>query len=316
MKFSVTIPTFKARYLSEAIQSVADQSYADWELIIVDDCSPEDIKSIVTPWLDDSRIRYYRNTKNCGALNVVDNWNICLSHCTGDYVICIGDDDKLLPCCLEEYNRLIEKYPALNVYHARTEIINERGELISLQEPRPEWESALSLIWNRWAYRPKQFIGDFCYNTQYLKNEGGYFKLPLAWGSDDITSVLAARSNGIANTQSFCFQYRDNGLTITSCSRYAEKKLEASLREYEWFTSFLREEANKALPPTDSAYIKTIEVHRQNYFKKEFGNDFIYGVKGNPFRIRHYYRKLKPLHYPTTTYVRWYITSLYHLFFK
>lgn len=63
MKFSITIPTYKSRYLKEAIESVVSQTYTDWELIIVDDCSPEDLPSIVQPFLTDSRIRFYRNEK-------------------------------------------------------------------------------------------------------------------------------------------------------------------------------------------------------------------------------------------------------------
>ena len=65
-----------------------------------------------------ARIRYYVNEKNCGAENVVDNWNICLGYARGDYVICMGDDDKLLSTCLKEYAKLIERYPGLGVYHA------------------------------------------------------------------------------------------------------------------------------------------------------------------------------------------------------
>ena len=314
MKFSVTIPTFKARYLAEAIQSVSEQSYADWELIIVDDCSPEDIKSIVTPWLDDSRIHYYRNDHNCGAPNLVDNWNICLSYCTGDYVICMGDDDRMLPCCLDEYAKLIEKYPDLNVYHARTEIINEKGETVSLQEPRPEWEPMLSLIWNRWTSRDQQFIGDFCYRRQHLAAKGGYFKLPLAWGSDDVTAARAARSHGIANTQAFCFQYRKNSQTITSSTSNAKMKLGATLQQYEWFDHLLSELRSEPLSDDDRKYFETIETPRRIYYTKSFGKDIIDGVRGNPLRLRWYYRQLKPLHFPPSTFIRWYLSSLYHLF--
>ena len=96
MKFSVTIPTYKVQYLREAVESVVSQTYPDWELIIIDDCSPENLRAAVEPFLADSRISYFRNERNCGVVNVVDNWNICLSHCTGDYVICMGDDDRLL----------------------------------------------------------------------------------------------------------------------------------------------------------------------------------------------------------------------------
>ena len=106
MKFSVTIPAYKAKFLKEAIESVLSQTYEKFELIIVDDNSPENLKAIVDEF-SDSRIRYYRNPQNCGAVNVVDNWNICLSYCTGEYVICMGDDDRLLPNCLYEYLKLI-----------------------------------------------------------------------------------------------------------------------------------------------------------------------------------------------------------------
>ena len=316
MKFSITIPTFKKRFLHEAIQSVIDQTYQDWELIIVDDCSPEDIKSVVNPFLSDTRIRYYRNEKNCGAANVVDNWNICLSYCTGDYVICIGDDDRLLPCCLDEYKSLIEEYPNLNVFHAWTQIINAEGDVINLQEPRPKWESAISLIWNRWAYRKNQYIGDFCYKLQFLKAKGGYYKLPLAWGSDDITAVMAAQENGIANTQHFCFQYRDNELTITCSHKHANHKLEASLKEYEWFSHFFEIQANRQLSETDKVYMQTIETQRQDYFRREFGKDCIDGIKGNPFKLPKYYRNLKSMNYPKSIFIKWYFSSLYHCLFK
>ncbi|MBQ8096019.1 MAG: glycosyltransferase [Prevotella sp.] len=314
MKFSITIPTFKSRYLAEAIQSVICQTYADWELIVVDDCSPEDIESVVAPWLSDSRIRYYRNDHNCGAFNLVDNWNICLSYCTGDYVICMGDDDRMLPCCLDEYAKLIGKYPNLNVYHARTEIINENGEVVSLQEPRPEWESMLSLIWNRWAHRDLQFIGDFCYRRQHLTAEGGYYKLPLAWGSDDVTAARAARSQGIANTQVFCFQYRQNNQTISSSTSHAKTKLLATLQQYDWFDHLLSALSTEQLSADDGKHFVTIEAPRRSYYTKSFGKDIIDGVRGNPLRLRWYYRQLKPLHFPTSTFLRWYLSSLYHLF--
>ena len=66
MKFSVAIPAYKPQFLKEAIESVQAQSFTDWELIIVDDCSPADLRSIVAPFLLDSRISYYRNEKNFG----------------------------------------------------------------------------------------------------------------------------------------------------------------------------------------------------------------------------------------------------------
>lgn len=310
MTFSITIPAYKSKYLSDAINSVLRQSYEDWELIIVDDCSPEELEKIVKPFLDDKRIQYHRNEKNCGAVDVVDNWNICLSYCKGDYVICMGDDDRLNANCLEEYSKLIEHYPGLEVYHARTEIIDEESKVIGYQEERPELESAISLLWNRWMVRENQYIGDFCYDIDKLRKHGGYYKLPLAWGSDDITAVRAAKEGGIANTKTFCFQYRKNSQTITS-SKNARIKLSASLSAHEWFQDFIRSIDTSTLSDTDKEYMRTIDDACHTYYYKSLGKNCADDLHGNPFRLPFWYQQMAVFNFPMYLYIKWYVKSIF-----
>lgn len=222
MKFSITIPAYKQKYLYEAIESCLAQTYKDFELIIVDDASPEDLKSVVDRF-QDFRIRYYRNEKNCGALNVVDNWNICLSYAHGDYVICMGDDDRLLPNCLEEYSELIEKYPDLDIYHGMTEIIDENSKVTNIQEARPEREGMYSMISGRLRNSRLQYIGDWLFKRTALERQNGYVNMPMAWGSDDLTAYTIAKNKGVANTQIPVFQYRISSLTISNSGHYREK---------------------------------------------------------------------------------------------
>lgn len=309
MKFSVLIPSYKPQYLREAVKSVINQTYTDWELIVVDDCSPSDLHAIVSPFLQDQRVHYYRNEKNCGAVNLVDNWNICLGHCTGDYVINIGDDDRLLPCCLEEYQKLIDRHPGLNVYHCRTEIINEQGVVTDLQEPRQEWESALSLVWHRWDFREKQYIGDFCYDTEYLKSVGGYFRIPLAWYSDEITATMAAKEKGIANTNAFCFQYRVNSQTITRSTTNVKVKIEAFITQYQWYTAFLDDMAREALSADDRRYLDTIDTQRRKALLLGAKRLCTTYAKGNPFRMVWCYRQLHHLGIGRSMFFKWYIQS-------
>lgn len=222
MKFSITIPAYKQKYLYEAIESCLAQTYKDFELIIVDDASPEDLKSVVDR-CQDSRIRYYRNEKNCGAMNVVDNWNICLGYAKGDYVICMGDDDRLLPNCLEEYSKLIEKYPDLDIYHGMTEIIDENGNVTNMQEARPEREGMYSMISGRLRNSRLQYIGDWLFKRTVLEQLNGYVNMPMAWGSDDLTAYTIAKNKGVANTQRPVFLYRISSLTISNSGHYREK---------------------------------------------------------------------------------------------
>lgn len=239
MKFSIIIPAFKINYLKEAIESVVNQTFEDFELLIFDDCSPHDIKSLANEYLADKRVRYFRNKSNYGAERLVDNWNNALSYCKGDYVICMGDDDRLTPNSLEIYADLISKYPEISVFHGQTEIIDENGNITEYLEPRFEKESVWQLIYYRWAgLGRQQFVGDFCYNRETLTKDGGFYNLPLAWGSDDITACIAASKNGIVNSQDTCFQYRKNRHTISN-SENADIKIKALLLQRKWYEEFL-----------------------------------------------------------------------------
>ena len=84
IKFSVTVPAYKAQFLSERIDSILAQTYKNFELIIVNDASPQDLESIVSLY-DDTRIRYYKNKFGFGAEHVVGNWNKRLECTKNEY---------------------------------------------------------------------------------------------------------------------------------------------------------------------------------------------------------------------------------------
>lgn len=282
--FTIAIPAYKSLYLKECIESILLQTYSNFEIVIVDDASPENLSAIVSQF-QDQRIRFYRNEKNCGALNVVDNWNICLSYAKGDYIICMGDDDKLLPNCLQEYVRLIEQYPNRHIYHARTEIINEKSEPYMIQEPRPIEESVYSMIWNRWHGR-LQFIGDFLYEIKTLRRNGGFFKLPLAWGSDDISSFIAATEGGIVNSQIPLFQYRVNKANISSTGKVNEK-LQAIDLYKEWYNRFLK--VCKAENEVDMIYLSMLLKEIEMVFNKKRKRVIKEDVVSGSFILRYSY---------------------------
>lgn len=284
IKFSIAIPAYKSKYLRETIVSCLSQTYNNFEVIVVDDCSPNDIKNIVNSF-SDNRIRYYRNEKNCGAINVVDNWNICLKYVTGDWVICMGDDDILAENTLAEYIKLIEKYPHVNLMHSRTIIIDESGEPIYILPDRIELESCLSYMYEKINENRLQFIGDFCFRVSVLRKKGGFYKLPLAWGSDDISTYLCA-DNGIANTNTPTFYYRSNQYTISSTGSQ-RIKLDAINREIKWIKDFLDNYIPEGI--VEELTLKMLRDRLSiNYFKKK-ANTMSYDIFSNPMCVFHYW---------------------------
>ncbi|MFB3080903.1 MAG: glycosyltransferase family 2 protein [Nitrosomonadaceae bacterium] len=109
MKFSVLLPTRNhLDLLSYAIETVRRQDYSDWEIIVSDNFSEEDIAGYVRS-LDDLRIKYYRTDQ---FVPVTDNWNNALAKSDGDYVIMLGDDDCLMRGYFSTLKRMIEEYNA------------------------------------------------------------------------------------------------------------------------------------------------------------------------------------------------------------
>ena len=315
MKFSITIPAYKSTYLHQAICSVLAQTYEDFELIIVDDCSPENLKAIVSEFKD-NRIRYYRNANNIGAINLVDNWNICLSYCEGDYVICMGDDDRLKPNCLEQYVGVINKYPELDVYHAWTEIIDSQGLHRETLEKRPEFETVISMIYKR-MNGASQFIGDFCYKTKMLKQAGGYFNLPLAWCSDDITAYRAAYYKGIANTQEVCFEYRVSLRTISKneSEDIIQMKVFAILEQNKWLKRILQDINESALSLSDLNYYDYIQTNLKKYISEEIAYWAIKDIRFKNVKVIFWLQFFYKYHLKFTVLIKHYLGYIYHKYF-
>ena len=237
VKFSIGIPVFKGNFFRECIQSILKQTYDNYELIIVNDQSPDPIDDILKEF-SNSRIKYFKNDENIGGKNLVNNWNKCLSKADGEFFILMGDDDEMEHNYLEEFNKLIEKYPDLDVYHCRTKIINEEGQSIELTPACPEFESVYENIWYRMSGFRLQYISDFVYRTKPLKFNGGFKYFPTAWFTDDVTAFIACGSKGIAHTNVPVFKYRRNQFSISS-SGDLKLKLKASLILEKWFDDFL-----------------------------------------------------------------------------
>jgi glycosyltransferase involved in cell wall biosynthesis len=126
MKFSILLPTRnRVRYLEFAIQTVLRQDYADWEIIVSDNDSDEDVEGLCRS-IGDDRVKYFRTRE---FVPVTDNWNNALARSTGDYVIMLGDDDALMRGHLSTMARLIEEFDAPDLIYTGAYIFAYPGVL-------------------------------------------------------------------------------------------------------------------------------------------------------------------------------------------
>ena len=87
---SIIMPSYNCgRFVRETIESVLAQTYSNWELLFVDDCSTDDTEAIVRSF-DDPRIHYYKNEQNSGA---AISRNKALREAKGHWIAFLDSDD-------------------------------------------------------------------------------------------------------------------------------------------------------------------------------------------------------------------------------
>ena len=101
-KYTFLIPAYKAEFLHEALSSIQNQTYKNFSVIISNDKSPQDLQSIIFPFLSDERFSYRENTTNMGRNNLVSHWNLLVDLCNTEYLIMGSDDDVYDVHFLEE----------------------------------------------------------------------------------------------------------------------------------------------------------------------------------------------------------------------
>jgi len=123
---SIGIPTYnRSRLLRQAIHSVLQQTYQDFEVIVSDDCSPDDTAEVVQSF-HDPRIRYHRTSEN---LRPPRNWNECVRLAHGEFFAILPDDDVWRPKFLVEMVTAFQAHPDVGfaqcAYHSVDESLRE-----------------------------------------------------------------------------------------------------------------------------------------------------------------------------------------------
>ena len=125
---SIVLPVYNgAKYLRESIDSVLAQTYTNWELLIVDDCSRDETPEIAQEYArKDARIHYYRNEQN---LRLPRNLNKGFSLTRGSYLTWTSDDNRYRPNALERMHDALTNTNAQFVY-CSMDIIDEHDNVI------------------------------------------------------------------------------------------------------------------------------------------------------------------------------------------
>lgn len=184
---SIITPVYNAEdFISETIESVINQSFTNWELLLVDDASQDQSSQICQSYADgDSRIRYHRLPENQGAA-VARNQGIELAR--GQYIAFIDSDDMWLTDKLEIQLSQMESEERAFTF-TDFALVNESGEIIKEQTGVPQVMSYSDLLKNTTIA---------CSTVVIDRGIIGDFRMPLVRkGQDTATWLMLMRERGI-----------------------------------------------------------------------------------------------------------------------
>jgi glycosyltransferase involved in cell wall biosynthesis len=133
VSISVLLSVYNAeKYVGIAIESILNQTFTDFELIAIDDCSTDNSWQIVQKYMSsDGRIKAVRNHTNLGGCETL---NVGLKLAKGKYIARLDNDDWSYPDRLERQFNFLESHPSVGIVGGTIEIMNENGQLIGIRK--------------------------------------------------------------------------------------------------------------------------------------------------------------------------------------
>ncbi|MFT4244728.1 MAG: glycosyltransferase [Candidatus Woesearchaeota archaeon] len=167
---SVLMPNYNGdKYLKEAVNSILNQTFADFELLIVDDCSTDESLEVLRSF-DDSRIKVFENSRNLGIVKT-RNRLFSLMSSSSEFVAIMDSDDIALPTRLERQVAFLEKFKNIGIVGSNLIIIDENSKKIGTRSYSKNFSRSESFIKSPLAQPSvmisKKFLGDLRYSSEF-----------------------------------------------------------------------------------------------------------------------------------------------------
>ncbi|VBB39411.1 putative teichuronic acid biosynthesis glycosyltransferase TuaG [uncultured Spirochaetota bacterium] len=212
---SVITPTYNCgKFIGATIRSVLDQTYTNWEMIIVDDCSKDDTKTVVSSFVNhDNRIHYYCLTSNSGAAVARTT---AMNHANGEYIAFLDSDDVWISNKLEKQLAFMKTHRYAFTCTAY-EQITETGQSINkvFKPPKKINYNRLLLdcpVGNSTVMYSVEIMGKFEVPNIRKRNDDALWlrmlkKEQYIWSLPDVLTHYRVRSNSISSNKLDLIKY-------------------------------------------------------------------------------------------------------------
>jgi hypothetical protein len=293
---TIGIPTYNRAdgYLQETLESALAQTYPNLEIIVADNCSPDNTRTVVEGY-GDSRIRYFRHEP---GIKPNDNFNFCLQQAKGAYFLLLHDDDKIDPDFVDTCMRAAGNDIHVGIIRTGTRIINAVGTVLHEGKNCVTGLTTAEFFLGWFTGKTPLYLCSTLYNCEGLKQIGGFHsrhnlfqdvvataRLAAAKGRIDIEQPKAsARKHGgkwthVARVQEWCEDSFE--LLDLLCELAPEKQSEIRSQGMRFFANVNYSRANdvRAVGDRLKAYVIVYRLFGRQYFPSAgmvFRNTAIY----------------------------------------
>lgn len=226
------MPTYNvAPYVKEAIDSVLQQTYHDFELLVIDDCSTDNTVEVVRD-IEDPRIRIVQNEKNVG---LAENLNRGLSHITTEYVARMDGDDIAEPFWLEKEVAILDANPDIGICSGGFERFGTVKSLVRFPEHH---EDCLANM----LFECSVIVPTF--RMSLYRDHGLRYSTEAFPAEDYRFWAECLRITKMYNIQETLFHYRMHPTQICTARREEQQRKVAQVRRYmlDWLSKDFTEE--------------------------------------------------------------------------
>ena len=242
-KYSIIVPTFNSeKYIRPCINSVLEQTYPRFELIILDGGSTEPQFLDWIRSLNDPRIKIFTFQKR---LSIEENWLRILTLDKQEYMTILGHDDVFAPNYLETMDNLIQVYPGASLYQTHFNYINGNGNVIRPCVPMAQFYTPQEFLKNVFAEKIDMMATGFMMRSSEYEAVGGIPMYPRLLFADVDLWIKMVIKGGLAVSpiNSFSFRYHQNTSAI-----YAGYAMTGQLKRFVGFLHDLKEKHPELAP--------------------------------------------------------------------
>lgn len=236
---SIVLPTYNGeRFLRESIESVISQTFTDWELIIVNDCSTDASLNIAMEYAArDGRIQIISNGVN---MKLPASLNIGFGAAKGRYLTWTSDDNVYLPDAIAEMYSFLEKNTSNMMVCAKTKHIDESGH-----------DNGLTTVYDPHTIYAQNTVGAcFMYRRQVLNDIGGYDTDMFCVEDYEYWLRILQRYGEIEYIDKPLYLYRDQqySLTSTRIDRIRNQRFKLLNKYFDFIVERIRKNSDNILP--------------------------------------------------------------------